>query len=390
MADVGVRDLLSVRPGEKIPVDGRIATGHSSVDEAMLTGESIPREVREGDEVVGGTVNQTGAFRMRAEHIGAETMLAQIVSMVASAQRSRAPVQRQVDAVAAIFVPAVVISAALAFTAWALLGPEPTIAHALVAAVAVLIIACPCALGLATPMSIMVGVGRGARDGVLFKDAEALETLRNIDVLIVDKTGTLTRGRPELTRLIARGSFEADEVLGLAASVERQSEHPLARALLDAAQSRRLMLEDAKNFEAEIGGGISGEVGGHRVWVGNRSFLAAKDARELASLDADAGALQTDGHTVIFVALDGELAGILAVSDPIKDETPSAIERLRAFGVRVIMLTGDDRRVAAAVARSLGIEEFEAGLSPRDKHDRVLELRDAGADCHRQRDVGVF
>jgi Cu+-exporting ATPase len=245
--------------------------------------------------------------------------------------------------------------------------------------VAVLIIACPCALGLATPMSIMVGVGRGARDGVLFKDAEALETLRNIDALVVDKTGTLTRGRPELTRLIARGSFEADEVLGLAASVERQSEHPLARALLDAAKSRQLTLEDAKNFEAEIGGGISGEVGGHQVWVGNRSFLAAKGARELASLDADAGALQTDGHTVIFAALDGELAGILAVSDPIKDETPSAIERLRAFGVRVIMLTGDDRRVAAAVARSLGIEEFEAGLSPRDKHDRVLKLRDAGS-----------
>jgi Cu+-exporting ATPase len=378
LADVGVGDVLSVRPGEKIPVDGRIASGHSSVDEAMLTGESIPREVSLGDEVVGGTLNQTGAFRMRAEHIGAETMLAQIVTMVASAQRSRAPVQRQVDAVAAIFVPVVVISAALAFAAWALLGPEPALAHALVAAVAVLIIACPCALGLATPLSIMVGVGRGARDGVLFKDAEALETLRNIDTLVVDKTGTLTRGRPELTRLTARGSFEADEVLGLAASIEQQSEHPLARALLEAAKRRQLTLEDAKNFEAEIGGGISGEVAGRRVWVGNRSFLAAKGARELASLDTEAEALQTDGHTVMFAALDGELAGILAVSDPIKDETPSAIEHLRALGVRIIMLTGDDERVAAAAARSLGIEEFEAGLSPRDKHDRVRELRAAG------------
>jgi Cu+-exporting ATPase len=378
LADVSVGDVLSVRPGEKIPVDGRIASGHSSVDEAMLTGEPIPREVGEGDEVVGGTVNQTGAFRMRAEHIGAGTMLAQIVAMVASAQRSRAPVQRQVDTVAAIFVPVVVISAVLAFAAWMLLGPEPPLAHALVAAVAVLIIACPCALGLATPVSIMVGVGRGARDGVLFKNAEALEVLRNVDALVVDKTGTLTRGRPELTRLIARGSFEADEVLRLAASIEQQSEHPLARALLEAAKSRQLSLEDATSFEAEVGGGITGEVGGRQVWIGKRAFLAEKGTHELATLDQEAGALQTDGHTVMFAALDGELAGILAVSDPIKDETPTAIERLRALGVHIIMLTGDDQRVAAATARSLGIEEFEAGLSPRDKHDRIRELRAAG------------
>ena len=378
LSDVSVGDVLSVRPGDKIPVDGRIATGHSSVDEAMLTGEPIPREVGAGDEVVGGTVNQTGAFRMRAEHVGAKTMLAQIVAMVASAQRSRAPVQRQVDAVAAIFVPAVVISAVLAFAAWVLLGPEPPLAHALVAAVAVLIIACPCALGLATPMSIMVGVGRGAQDGVLFKNAEALEVLRNVDVLVIDKTGTLTRGRPELTRLIARGSFEADEVLRLAASIERQSEHPLARALLEAARSRQLSLENAESFEAEVGGGITGEVGGRRVWVGNRSFLAEKGTRELASLDEEAGALQTEGNTVMFAALDGELAGIFAVADPIKEETPSAIERLRALGVRIIMLTGDDKRVATAIARSLGIEEFEAGFSPLDKHDRIRELRAAG------------
>jgi len=378
LSDVSVGDVLSVRPGDKIPVDGRIATGRSSVDEAMLTGEPIPREVGEGDEVVGGTVNQTGAFRMRAERVGAETMLAQIVGMVASAQRSRAPIQRQVDAVAAIFVPVVVISALVTFAAWMSLGPEPPLTHAFVAAVAVLIIACPCALGLATPISIMVGVGRGARDGVLFKDAEALEVLRNIDALVVDKTGTLTRGRPELTRLIARGSFEADEVLRLAASIEQQSEHPLARALIEAAKTRQLSLENAKNFEAEIGGGITGEVGGHRVWVGNHSFLAEKGARELASLDEDAEALQTNGYTVMFAALDGELAGILAVSDPVKEETPSAIERLRALGVRIIMLTGDDKRVATATARSLGIEEFEAGLSPRNKHDRIRDLRAAG------------
>jgi Cu+-exporting ATPase len=348
------------------------------VDEAMLTGEPIPREVGEGDDVVGGTVNQTGAFRMRAERVGTETVLAQIVAMVAGAQRSRAPVQRQVDAVAAIFVPAVVISAVLAFAAWALVGPEPPLAHAFVAAVAVLIIACPCALGLATPVSIMVGVGRGAREGVLFKDAEALEVLRNVDALVVDKTGTLTRGRPELTRLIARGSFEADEVLRLAASIEQYSEHPLARALLEAAKSRQLSLENAVDFEAEVGGGITGEVGGHQVWIGNRGFLADSGIRELASLDGEAGALQSDGHTVMFAALDGELAGILAVSDPVKEETPSAIERLRALGVRIIMLTGDDPRTATATARSLGIDEFEAGLSPRDKHDRILELRAAG------------
>jgi Cu+-exporting ATPase len=378
LSDVRVGDILSVRPGDKIPVDGRIATGRSSVDEAMLTGEPIPREVGEGDDVVGGTVNQTGAFRMRAERVGTETVLAQIVAMVAGAQRSRAPVQRQVDAVAAIFVPAVVISAVLAFAAWALVGPEPPLAHAFVAAVAVLIIACPCALGLATPVSIMVGVGRGAREGVLFKDAEALEVLRNVDALVVDKTGTLTRGRPELTRLIARGSFEADEVLRLAASIEQYSEHPLARALLEAAKSRQLSLENAVDFEAEVGGGITGEVGGHQVWIGNRGFLADSGIRELASLDGEAGALQSDGHTVMFAALDGELAGILAVSDPVKEETPSAIERLRALGVRIIMLTGDDPRTATATARSLGIDEFEAGLSPRDKHDRILELRAAG------------
>ena len=378
LSEVRPGDLLSVRPGDKVPVDGRIAAGHSSVDESMISGESMPRQVGEGDEVVGGTVNQTGAFRMRAERVGSETVLAQIVAMVAEAQRSRAPIQRLVDAVSARFVPAVVLSAGVAFTAWATLGPEPRLAHAFVAAVAVLIIACPCALGLATPISITVGVGRGAREGVLFKDAQSLETLRGVDTLVVDKTGTLTQGRPKLTRLITRGNLSEDGALQLAASVERYSEHPLASAVVGEAEVRGLSLTEARNFEAEVGGGVTGEVGSQRIAVGKRVFLDARGVRELAALDRDAAALQADGYSVIYLSVDGELAAILAVSDPIKAETPATLKRLHALGLRIVMLTGDDERVAESVARRLGIDEFAAGLSPRDKHDRILSLREAG------------
>ena len=378
LSEVNRGDLLSVRPGDKVPVDGRISAGHSSVDESMLSGEPIPRQVGEGDEVVGGTVNQTGAFRMRAERVGSETVLAQIVAMVGDAQRSRAPIQRLVDVVAARFVPAVVLSAVVAFTAWAVFGPEPRLAHAFVAAVAVLIIACPCALGLATPISITVGVGRGARDGVLFKDAQSLETLCSVDTLVVDKTGTLTQGRPKLTRLIVTGDLAEDNVLRLAASIERYSEHPLASAVVGEAEVRNLSLQDAQNFETEVGGGVIGEVEGHRVAVGKRSFLDDRGVRNLAALDREAAELQSDGHTVIYLAVDGGLAAILAVSDPIKAETPAALKRLHALGLRIVMLTGDDQRVAESVARRLGIDEFAAGLSPRDKHDRILSLREAG------------
>ncbi len=378
LSEVRPGDLLSVRPGDKLPVDGRIAEGHSSVDESMLSGEPIPRQVGAGDAVVGGSVNQTGAFRMRAERVGSETLLAQIVALVADAQRSRAPIQRLVDVVSARFVPAVVLCAAIAFAAWAALGPEPKLAHAFVSAVAVLIIACPCALGLATPISITVGVGRAAREGVLFKHAEALETLRGVDTLVVDKTGTLTQGRPKLTRLIARGGLAADDALRFAASVERYSEHPLAAAVVGEAELRRLALADALHFAAEVGAGVTGEVEHRQVAVGRRCFLADRGVRDIAALDSEASALQRDAHSVIYLALDGELAAILAVSDPIKAETPSAIKRLHALGLRIVMLTGDDERVAASVAKQLGIDEYAAGLSPSDKHARILALREAG------------
>jgi Cu+-exporting ATPase len=378
LSEVKPGDLLSVRPGDKVPVDGRIAAGHSSVDESMLSGEAMPRQVGEGDAVVGGTVNQTGAFRMRAERVGSETLLAQIVAMVAEAQRSRAPIQRLVDAVSARFVPAVVLSAGVAFAAWLAVGPEPRLAHAFVAAVAVLIIACPCALGLATPISISVGVGRGAREGVLFKDAQSLETLRGVDTLVVDKTGTLTQGRPKLTRLITRGGLAEDSALRVAASIERYSEHPLASAVVGEAELRGLALAEARNFEAEVGGGVIGEVENQRVAVGKRSFLDDHGVRELAALDREAAVLQAEGQTVIYLAIDAELAAILAVSDPIKAETATALKQLHALGLRIVMLTGDDERVAESVARRLGIDEFAAGLSPRDKHDRILALREAG------------
>ena len=387
-------DLLRVRPGEKIPVDGVIVDGRSSVDESMITGEPIPIEKAAGDTVIGGTVNQTGSFLMRAERVGSQTMLSRIVHMVAEAQRSRAPIQRLADMAAAWFVPAVGLASVITFVVWALFGPEPRLAYALVNAIAVLIIACPCALGLATPMSIMVGVGRGAREGVLIKNAEVLETMKRVDTLVVDKTGTLTEGRPRLTEcmpgaqvlqsplLISRGdSHSAPEpqeaLLQMAASAERNSEHPLARAVVEAAKDRGLPLEEAERFESVTGAGVSATVGGRDVAIGKPEFLQQQGI-DTGELDDQATRLQEQGRTVLFVAVDGRLAGILAVADPIKPSTPEAVAALHRLGLQIIMLTGDNERTAQAVAAELNIDQVEAGVKPQDKHQRVQALRAAG------------
>jgi Cu+-exporting ATPase len=378
LAEVHRGDRVRVLPGDKVPIDGAVIAGKSAVDESMITGEPIPSEKGPGDPVIGGTVNQTGSFEMRAEKVGRDTMLAQIVALVGEAQRSRAPIQRTADVVASYFVPAVVLCSVVAFAAWASVGPDPRLAHALVAAVAVLIIACPCALGLATPMSIMVGVGRGAKEGVLIKNAEVLERIRQVDTLVVDKTATLTRGKPELSECLSAGVTPEDEVLRLAASVEQNSEHPLARAIVEGARSRGLATEAAHDFDSVTGGGVVGDVGERRVLVGKRPFLAERGVENLAALDERASALQERGRTVMFVALDGALAGILAVSDPIKESTPAAVRMLHELGLRIIMLTGDDERTARTVAGELAIDEFEAGFAPHDKHDRVKRLRAEG------------
>jgi Cu+-exporting ATPase len=370
-------DRLRVRPGDKVPVDGEVAEGHSAVDESMVTGEAIPVEKSAGDKVIGGTVNATGSFVMQAERVGSETMLAQIVQMVAEAQRSRAPIQRLADVVAGYFVPAVVGVAVLAFIAWAIFGPPPAMAHALVAAVAVLIIACPCALGLATPMSIQVGVGRGAQAGVLIKNAEALERFEKVDTLVVDKTGTLTEGKPRVVAIETSDGIGEDEILRLAASLERSSEHPLAAAIVEAAKDRELKLSSAEDFEAPTGKGVVGTVEGRRLALGN--------ARLLEDLSLDAGRfgkkadeLRRDGQTVMFVAVDGAVAGLIGVADPIKETTAKAIQELRADGVRIVMLTGDNRTTAEAVARKLGIDEIEAEVLPQEKGEIVRKHRAEG------------
>ncbi len=367
-------DRLRVRPGEKVPVDGVLTEGTSAVDESMVTGEPMPAEKHPGDRVTGGTVNGTGSFVMRAERVGSETLLAQIVRLVSEAQRSRAPIQRLADVVAAYFVPAVVGVAALSFVVWGLVGPEPRLAHALVNAVAVLIIACPCALGLATPMSIMVGTGRGALAGVLIKNAEALEVLEQVDTLVVDKTGTLTEGKPRLTTVVALPPAAEGELLRLAASVERASEHPLAAALVAGAQERGLTLVEAQAFNSLTGKGVIGTVEGRAVALGNRRLLEdlAIDPGHLLS---QADTLRRDGHTVLFVALDGRAAGLLGVADPIKASTPEAIRLLRAEGIRVVMLTGDSRTTAEAVAGKLGLDQVEAEVLPEQKGDVVKRLQ---------------
>jgi Cu+-exporting ATPase len=370
-------DRLRVRPGEKIPVDGVVIEGKSSVDESMITGEPIPVEKSKGDRVTGGTVNGTGGFIMRAERVGSETLLAQIVRMVSEAQRSRAPIQRLADTVSSYFVPAVIVASVVTFIVWSAIGPEPRLAHAIVNAVAVLIIACPCALGLATPMSIMVGTGRGATAGVLIKNAEALEVLEKIDTLIVDKTGTLTEGKPRLNSVVALNPTSESELLRLAASLERGSEHPLAAAIVSAAQQKNLRLSEAQDFQSITGKGVTGKIEGRDVALGNNKLFEQLDI-ETNALVERAEALRKEGETVMLVAFDYRLIGLLGVADPIKDSTAEAIRDLHHDKIRFVMLTGDNRTTAKAVARKLGIDEVYADVLPEQKGDVVRRLQAEG------------
>jgi Cu+-exporting ATPase len=372
-----VGDRLRVRPGEKVPVDGIVEDGRSSLDESMVTGESMPAARTVGDKVIAGTLNQSGALVIRADKVGRDTMLARIVQMVAEAQRSRAPIQRMADRVSGWFVPAVLAIALLAFAGWAIWGPEPRFAYGLVAAVAVLIIACPCALGLATPMSIMVGVGRGAQAGVLIKNAEALERMEKIDTLVVDKTGTLTEGKPKVVTIVAAAGFDESELLRLAASVERASEHPLADAIVRSARERNLELGKVEGFDSPTGRGATGKVNGKAILLGNANFLTSLGI-ETKSLDKQSEDLRGDGATVINMAVDGRLAGLFAIADPVKPSTPEALKALAAEGVKVIMLTGDNRTTANAVARKLGITDVEAEVLPDQKSAVVAKLQKAG------------
>ena len=371
-------EQLRVRPGEKVPVDGRVIEGKTSVDESMLTGEPMPVEKASGDKVSGGTVNGTGSFVMEAERVGSDTVLSQIIEMVAQAQRSRAPIQGLADKVSGWFVPIVVAIALLSFVVWAWIGPEPRFAYAIVNAVAVLIIACPCALGLATPMSIMVGVGRGAQAGVLIKDAAAIERMEKVDTLVVDKTGTLTEGKPRLTNIIPAASFSEHELLAAVAGVEAHSEHPLAAAIVSGATERGINPAKVENFQSTTGGGVGGEVDGRPVLIGKAPFLSGAGVTNLDQLEGEAAELQAQGHGAMFVAIDGRAAGVLAVSDPIKQTTAGAIEHLHQLGIKVIMLTGDNERTARAVAQKLGIDEVEAGVEPQHKNERVRKLREQG------------
>jgi Cu+-exporting ATPase len=374
---IQVGDRLRVRPGEKLPVDGIVLEGRSAVDESMVTGESLPVERNPGDKVIGGTLNGSGSLVIQAEKVGAETLLSQIAQMVAEAQRSRAPIQRLADTVSSWFVPAVVAIAVLAFLAWLLFGPQPAFAFALIAAVSVLIIACPCALGLATPMSIMVGVGRGAQAGVLIKSAEALERLEKVDTLVVDKTGTLTEGKPRVTAVLPRPGFDEAAVIRFAASLERSSEHPLAAAIIAEAQARGASLADASEFHAETGMGVVGTIDGRRVALGNVKLLETLGIAT-AGIAGDADRLRSEGATVMFLAVDDAIAGLIAVADPVKASTPPTLEALRAAGLRIVMLTGDHRATALAVASRLGIDEVEAEVLPQDKGAAVRKLRQQG------------
>jgi P-type Cu+ transporter len=377
LGEIQVGDRLSVRPGEAVPVDGSVIEGASSVDESMVTGESMPVEKAAGAKLIGGTINGTGALMVIAEKIGTETMLSRIVHMVSEAQRSRAPIQRLVDVVSAWFVPAVMVAAVLAFTAWMIWAPAPALGLALVAAVSVLIIACPCALGLATPMSIMVGVGKGATAGILIKNAEALERLEKVDTLVVDKTGTLTEGKPRVTRIVPVADFDESTVLSFGASLEKSSEHPLAAAILAAAVERKILLQDVTNFASVTGKGITGTIRGRRVAVGNAALLEDNGVTRTL-LEAQAEALRKEGATALFVAVDDRGVGVIAVADPIKATTRAALDALRSEGIRIVMLTGDNRTTAQAVATKLGITEVEADVLPDQKGALVRRLKSEG------------
>ncbi len=377
MEHVQVGDILRVRPGEKVPVDGTVIEGESNVDESMVTGEPLPVGKNKGERLIGATVNGTGGLLMRAEKVGADTLLSQIVQMVADAQRSRAPIQRLADLVAGYFVPVVVIIAIATFIVWSLWGPEPAIAYAVINAVAVLIIACPCALGLATPMSIMVGTGKGAMMGVLFKNAEALEVLRKVDTLVVDKTGTLTEGKPKLVAVTSVGDFSEGEVLRLIASLERASEHPLAEAIVQGAEARKLALVKADNFQSITGKGVTGDVDGHSIAMGNLKLMQDLGI-DAGDLPQQADTQRAEGQTVMFFAIDGKAAGLIGVADPIKETTPEAIRNLHAEGIKVVMLTGDSRKTAEAVAAKLDIDQVQAEVLPDQKAAVVKQLQDEG------------
>ena len=366
-----------MRPGESVPVDGVVLEGHSVVDESMVTGESMPVEKGPGDNLIGGTINGSGGLIMRAEKVGSDTMLARIVQMVAEAQRSRAPIQRLADTVAAWFVPAVIGVAVVAFIAWAIWGPPPAGAYALIVAVSVLIIACPCALGLATPMAVMVGVGKGASAGVLIKNAAALERMEKVDTLVVDKTGTLTEGKPKVTRIAAAAGFDETAILTLAAALERSSEHPLAAAVLRAARDRRIAILEPQEFNSIAGKGVVGRVDGRSVALGNVDLMLDRGV-SFASLEAAAETMRSEGATTLYLAIDGKPAAILAVADPIKRTTAGALARLRADGMQIVMLTGDNRVTAEAIARRLGIDEVEAEVLPDQKYQVVRRLKSAG------------
>ncbi len=374
---VTVEDLIRVRPGERVPVDGTITEGRSAIDESMVTGESMPLMKSAGDKVIGGTMNQSGAFILRAEKVGRDTLLAQIVRMVADAQRSRAPIQRLADQVAGWFVPAVIAVALIAFTAWTVWGPEPRLTYGLIAAISVLIIACPCALGLATPMSIMVGVGRGAGSGVLIKNADALERMEKVDTLVVDKTGTLTEGRPSVVAIRTAAGFDENNILRLAASLERASEHPLAAAILRLAAERGLPLAKPETFDSPAGKGVVGRVDGRMLVIGNARVMTEAGVKT-AALDAAAEALRSDGATAVFVAIDGKAAAVIAIADPVKDGAAATIAALKQSGITIVMLTGDTRATAAAVAAKLGITALEAEVLPQDKAAFVQRLRTEG------------
>jgi Cu+-exporting ATPase len=377
-------DVLRVRPGEKVPVDGVVLEGNSAVDESMVTGESIPVEKHAGDRVIGATVNGTGSLVMRAERVGSETLLSQIVQLVAEAQRSRAPIQKLADVVAGYFVPAVILIAIVTFFVWAIFGPEPRMAYAIINAVAVLIIACPCALGLATPMSIMVATGKGAHGGILFRNAEAIEVLREIDTLVVDKTGTLTEGKPKLVAVEPLAGFDENELLQLAASLERGSEHPLAAAIVSGAEERGLALSKAESFESLTGKGVKGTVNGRAVALGNRALLDDLGANT-DDLVARSEKYRQEAQTVMFVVVDGKSAGLLGVADPIKESTPEAIRQLHELGIRIVMLTGDSRTTAEAVAKRLGIDDVVAEVLPTVKAEVVKSLQKEGRKNERRR-----